>query len=383
MAEITDTGYVLTGLPEWVESLQDDFRAVFGAQLEFDPASVQQQMIGILAEYGGELDQGVVGVGNGLSWLTSRGYQMDALGTALSFGRQRATHTSVTLTLTGVSGTIVPAESVVGTDSNILFTTDADATIAAGGFVSVEATAVQAGAIIVAASTVNRIFTVVDGWETVNNVAVGIVGDAREADPRYRVRHGERTMLRAVGPLDAVKAAVGEVKGVTKVQGYSNDTVASNTIVGITLAAHMTYIIVQGGSDLDIANTIYVHRTGGGPTHGSVTVDIPRGTWTTPVSFDRPTGVPVAVTVAIQVRDGFPTNGQNLVRLALLEVVQDLGIGAPLYVSDMIAAVLTVPSTRVLGELVVGRVTGDDPVTTVSGNELFTLDNSNINLTVP
>ena len=383
MAEITDTGYVLTGLPEWVESLQDDFRSVFGAQLEFDSASVQQQLIGILAEYGGELDQGVVGVGNGLSWLTSRGYQMDALGTALSFGRQRATHTTVTLTLTGVSGTVVPAESVVGTDGNILFTTDADATIAVSGSVTVTATAVQAGAVVVAASAVRRILTVVNGWETVNNVVAGVVGDAREADPRYRVRHGARTMLRAVGPLDAIKAAVGEVRGVTKVAGFENAKISADTIVGISLDAHVTYIVVQGGSDADIANTIYAHRTGGGPTHGSVTVDIPRGTWTTPVSFDRPTEVPVEVTVAIQVRDGFPTNGQNLVRLALLEVVEALDIGAPLYVSDMIAAVLTVPSTRVLGELTVERVTGSDPVTTVNGNELFTLANGSIALTVP
>ena len=264
----------------------------------------------------------------------------------------------------------------------MIFGTNADVTIGIGGNVNVQATATVAGLQLVAAGAISQIVDVVNGWETVNNTAAGITGRNRETDVIYRERIRRQTRRNALSSLDAIGIAVEVVDGVAKVNPLENDENASAVVDGVTIAAHSVYIVVQGGVDDDVALAIYNSRAAGTPTDGSVTVNIPRGNWTVGIKFARPAETPISVTLTIDTIDGFPSGGITQIQQALLDLVADLDIGEPIYDGSAYVAILGIPGFRILGVPVLERKTGTDALTTVAGNELFTLALSDINLTI-
>ena len=382
MAEVTPTGIAATGLAEFISAFQATYRAVFGMDLEFEAASVQQQQIGVLSEWGAEYDDALIAVNNGQSLEHAVNYQLDFIGNEQGQERFPAASTTVTLTMGGVIGTVIAARRRAQTSDGIIFATDASATIGSGGSVSVGATALVAGLVPVAANTVTQIVDVVSGWESVNNVSAGVTGRNREADTSYRSRIKRQRQKNAIGSLASIQSAVEVVDGVTKVNPLENPTSSSDTVDGVTIAANSIYIVVKDGADDDIAEAIYNTKMPGGPTDGSVTVNVSRGNWTVPVSFQRPTETPVSVALTIETLPGFPSNGIAQVTQILLDFVDNLDIGESIRESRAFVAVLAVPGLEITGAIVIARKTGTDAVTIVAGNELFTLAFADIAVTI-
>ena len=102
MAEVTRTGVEVTGLAEYLTEFQQEYRRVFGAALEFEAGSVQQQQIGVLSTWGTIFDEGLISVANALSLEHSVGYQLDEIGYQHGILRRGATSTTVELTLSGL-----------------------------------------------------------------------------------------------------------------------------------------------------------------------------------------------------------------------------------------------------------------------------------------
>ena len=113
MATITSTGIVGRSLADYRTLLENDFKSHFGSDLDVAPETVQGGLIAIMATSLTELDEAVVADANASGIDTASGSQLDDLGTILGVERQSATRSTVTLTLTGVSGTVV-AKGVQG-----------------------------------------------------------------------------------------------------------------------------------------------------------------------------------------------------------------------------------------------------------------------------
>jgi hypothetical protein len=121
---------------------------------------------------------------NVYSLTNAQGIFLDGLGNLFGFPRSSATYTTVNITVTGISGTIIPTGSLVSDGTNnYFFTTDYGIT---GGTNIVTVQAVNVGNIIAIPNTINTIITPVAGWGSVNNPTAGITGTNIQNDTAYR-----------------------------------------------------------------------------------------------------------------------------------------------------------------------------------------------------
>ena len=382
MAEVTNAGIDATGMVEWIVRLQNQYRAVFGPNLEFEPASVQQQLIGIDAENYAEFDEALVSVNNGQSLDSATDYQLDWIGTQLGLPRLSDTPSTVVLTLTGVAGTVIRRGARSQDTEGHIFALVNPATLDSDGTADAVAEAVEGGALNVPPGAIIRIIDVISGWERVVNNAAAIPGRDIETDRDYRVRMTRLIGRNTIGSIDSIKAAILEVPGVTKAAVPENSTTSTMLVSGVSIGNGRMYIVVKGGTNTDVAEAIYNSRPAGSRTAGAVLVNLPKNTWTVPIRFNRPVETPITISLTITPLDGFPTDGLAQIRQALLDLVDTLEIGEPMYDGFAYVAVLGIQKIRLVGAIVIARKAAGDPVTEVNGNELFTLASTDIAITV-
>lgn len=121
---------------------------------------------------------------------TSWGQYLDNLADELAgLSRRAATSAVVMLTITGTTGTVVPAGSLFATESGVNFTTNVDVTIGDDGTANVKATAQTSGAGgNVLAETITKIPVSIYGVSAVNNAAAAYDGYEEETDDSLRER---------------------------------------------------------------------------------------------------------------------------------------------------------------------------------------------------
>lgn len=233
--------------------------------------------------------------------------------------RRNGTASTVALTLTGTTGTVVPAGSQVAPEDQMpIFATDAAATIGADGTATVEATATAIGPTAADAGTLVSILEPVTGWTAVTNPAAAVVGTAQEPDQTLRRRRDVSTSLPAQSTTDSIFAALRAIDGVTAVRVRVNDGLASNTLglPGKSIAA-----IVRGGADEEIARTLYLRTPVGIGYHGDERLFVVDEQGIDhEIQWIRPTAVPVHISVSVRRDDPdlFGADGADRIRQAII-----------------------------------------------------------------
>ena len=104
--------------------------------------------------------------------------------------------------------------------------------------------------------------------------------------------------------------------------------------------------VVEGGSDADVANKIWLTKPAGIQTFGntSFTITDSQGEQQV-INFSRPTPIYIWVTVALTLypEETFPPNGQDLVASAINTYGNNLGIGVDVLLQRVLAQIFTVP----------------------------------------
>ena len=267
---ITDKGFVRKPVADIVTGLNSRFVGAFGSTFDTTPESPDGQVIGIIAD---EISQcwGQAQLAyNAYRPGAVEGVGLDNICELTNTKRYVNRHSRVTVELSGASGSIVPAGSLVS-DGTMQFVTATQCIIPG----DVTAIAVNSGEYPIAANTVNKIVTTgISGWTGVNNDAVGETGINYETDPALRSRRDRTTASGGSTTVEAIYAALADLN-LTYIRIRDNDTGAS---IG-TQPAGTIYVVVDGGTKNDIAQRIYNVKTGGVPTHGteSVTVSDSKG----------------------------------------------------------------------------------------------------------
>ena len=135
MATITDAG--VEPQDGYVGELETLMRQVFGADLNLDAETPQGQLVGILGLFFANLDEVAVHGVNGLNLFRAAGLQLDDMGTLFDNPRIGGEQSTVTATLTGTAGTIVPAGARARTTDGAVFASDVQVIIGAMGTVDV------------------------------------------------------------------------------------------------------------------------------------------------------------------------------------------------------------------------------------------------------
>ena len=313
-------GVFVPDTSELVADVQSEWRNTFGSALSME-ASTPQGRIAEMQVVGrrGILENLAFCV-NQINPRYATGQFLDADGALFACDRKGAMRSEVGGYLTGIPGTVIPASAQAQSTQGDVFYTQSAVTLDENGNGSATFFAVSAGAVDCPANTLTRIVTAVDGWETVNNAANGIVGSSVESDKDYRDRI-LKSRYTGVALLGAVHSELYKVSGLIDHALYNNGSGVAVNWRDVMVDSHSICLIARGGTDADIASALYKTVTAGCGytkiTSGGtvVTERIVDRSGTLPIGYDitfnRPDVVPISCALSVGLGT-YPGNSASL-----------------------------------------------------------------------
>lgn len=122
------------------------------------------------------------------------------------------------------------------------------------------------GSYVLADGVITQIVTTVDGWTACTNDIAPIKGRLTQTDAEARTSYTNRVASRGTGTVASIVSLLySDVDGVTFAAGYEN---YNDTTDAAGRPPHSIEIVVQGGSDEDVANIIWKNKAGGIRAYG-------------------------------------------------------------------------------------------------------------------
>lgn len=263
MAEITSTGIVGKSLNDYLAEIQGEYLAI-DPQWNIDNDSPDGQVIGITAESFTNLDESIVAAYRSKDPDSAVGEALNDIGKITGTQRKAATYSVAPITVTGVSGTTIPALSQVRSRAdNTVWATNSAITIGVSGTATGFVTCTTSGRVPAAIGDLSIIGTNIAGWSSVTNPNAATNGEPAETNAAFRQRRSDSVSLPGNNMLDNMYANVAAVPDVTDVRVLENDSIDPTDANG--LPYHSISIIVNGGTDAEVALAIYQKKNPGAP----------------------------------------------------------------------------------------------------------------------
>ena len=258
----TSTGVQLADPQALLAGIQADQVAAFaltGKTLNTELTTPQGQIASseayILSAFQALLAQMVANVDP----LTSSGAYQDALGRIYFLTRQQATFATVSALVTGTPGADLPMGSQVISSDGTIWASTADTTFSPGpGTATVTFQATTSGSVPAAGINDLSIYQSVVNWLAVSNSAPSVPGVNTESRAAFETRRAASVQIGGVGTVQAVRAAIANVTGVSDVYVYNNgsDSPITAGSTSYPIPAHSIAINVTGGDQTAIAQAI-------------------------------------------------------------------------------------------------------------------------------
>ena len=327
MAELTTKGYKLKTQNEWFEGERALYLAI-DPKWNLDPSTPDGLKMAHDAEIFGALDETLQQAYNSKDPSKARDVDLDIVCALTGTIRSKGSASNVSLSLSGVAGTFIPAgRRVESATTGSRWTTDQGVTLDAGGTATVNASCAVTGPTQADAGTITKVVDVVGGWTGVTNLAVATPGSSAQLNDSLRI---ERATAVGRPGNNQVDSAIGElyaVAGVRRVKAYENDTgsatVSADNPYGLP-ANSMSYVI-DGGTNPDVAYAIYIKKNPGVKLHQAGTAEsvvvtskkYPGNSKT--IKFSRPLYIDMVLAITIKNDGTLPTNVGDLIKEAFLE----------------------------------------------------------------
>lgn len=322
MTELTDAGFVRTRLSERLAQLEGVARSIFGADVDLSPDSMDGQHLALFAERIADLDELAEMVWQSFDPDGATNQSLSRLVKINGIERSEGAYSTVTLTLTGTAGVLIPARSVVANASgSVVVYTATDVRLDLAGTATVLAQPDQMGAVSASANTLTVIRSPVFGWASVTNGLPMVVGKLREQDSKLRLRRTASVAKGNRNMVDSLEAALRDLVGVSEARVLENASVETDSN---GLPPHSIHAVVLGGDDAVIASTIWARKTGGTPLIGSTEIQLlDANDHPQVVRFSRPTDVRVIARITVSPRTGWTVAKPAQIKNALVGWVAD------------------------------------------------------------
>ena len=296
------TGLTIDTLLALNTTLQTGYKAIYGADLNFDSNTPDGQALGLFAQQAIDVEELLNDIYTGFDPDNCVGVQQDRLYYLNGLRRQPATYSYLTVNIT-----VNQSLTLQGLDTNINSATATGYTVtdnlgnnwiladtqtpSTSGTYPYNFRAQNLGAVNSAANSVTLPVSVVLGVTAINNpTSASTLGINGEPDPAFRLRRAQSFALQAYGSADALYSQLANLTGVTSVTVYRNNT-GSTDSNGVP--AHSIWVIIEGGADASIAQLIYVNAGYGGMKgSSSYNITTVQGQIFT-AYYDRPTSQPL------------------------------------------------------------------------------------------
>lgn len=264
--------------------------------------------------------------------LTAVGAGLSALVQLNAIMRKAGAATVIPIVVEADPSTLIPRGSLIGdANANQTYSLNEDLVVPQSGVVHSAATCTEFGVFDPEPDTIAVIQTPVPGWKSVTNrradadgepVGVLSVGTKEETDLELRRRQQQSTNATSFRQIEAIRAAVLNVPGVTFCRAYQNSTLETDArgIPGKSIA-----LVVAGGDSRAVAETIRFRDPLGVGYWGNVAeVFYDKQGMAETVMFSRPVEREVGVRLTLEIVvdehiQVYPSNGPDLIKAAILD----------------------------------------------------------------
>ncbi|WP_284085927.1 baseplate J/gp47 family protein [Acinetobacter pittii] len=321
---INQYGATAATYSEIVEYLKDKYRGIYGQDVYLENDSQDGQWIGVIARAIADCNAEVINAYNSMSPSTA---DTDALSHNVKINgirRAVATQSSVSVVLVGVAGTIIN-NGIVSDKNNNRWLLPAQIIIPAEGEIVVSAIAEKAGAILALPNAVTTISTPTRGWQSVNNPQASTLGAPVESNTKLRQRQALSTAIPSRSYTEGILGALFSLDGVSRCKVYENQ---KSFYDPLGLPPNSLAVVVAGGDDQLIAETIRVKKAPGCDLYGNTTVIRPT-VYGDPVEIQywRPNQVVVGLKLDLRTTTDYTVDIGEQVKYAIADYVNQLDIG--------------------------------------------------------
>jgi hypothetical protein len=280
------TGFIAPAESDILAGVQADQQAAFGGNLNPSLTTPQGQLAQSLAAIIGDKNDQFVALANSVDPAFADGRMQDAIARIYFIERNPAEATVVTLTCSGLTGTVIPIGAQAVDQAGNRYLATASGTIPAGGSVDLPFACATTGPIAAPAGYVNAIYQAIPGWDSCTNAADGVIGRDVESRADFEFRRNASVALNSQGSLQSILGAVFSVPGVLDAYAAENTTGAtsgavfvgyiSGTTLTVTLMTSGTITtghVILSGSGVVAGTTITAQGSGTGGA-GTYTVSI-------------------------------------------------------------------------------------------------------------
>lgn len=332
MANLTPTGYVLKTQNDWYAQEKQLYLDI-DPKWNLDPSTPDGLKLASDAEIWANLDELGQRAYNSKDPNKAKGNDLEVVCSLTGAKRDLGTASNVVLTLSGVSGTIVSAGQLVeSTADGSQWSIDSDVTIGVGGTVDANATCTVNGSTQANVGTLTRIVSTVGGWQSVTNNVTAVPGTNKQSDASLRLERAKTVGRVGNNQVDSMLGELGATTNVRKYKIFENDTGVTDPVTG--LPPHSIAPVVDGGTDADVALSIYLKKNPGVTLYAvgtmvQVNVQSPKYPQQFKlITFSRPIYVDIIVNVTIQDDGTLPIDADQLIKEAILQYSTGELIGA-------------------------------------------------------
>ncbi len=284
-------GVQITTAQDALTRAQAIFIATYGSNIDLHPSSPTGLLIQQIANIIMERDSNITSLYASINPYLAFGIELDALCSNLGIYRIPATSTVADVTVTGISGTVIPANKQVISTNQDIFLIAADITIDSNGNGTGQVVAKESGVVPAISNTINSILQGVNGWDTITNPIAGTIGKVQESDYSLRNRFLDSQAASASSSILALRAAFSILE--TPFTLLENKTDTAVTISGVEILPHSVGLWIVGATDEQIAAVFFNKLSGGCNMTGATSYDYPIPN-TSPIQyfvakFNRPT----------------------------------------------------------------------------------------------
>jgi hypothetical protein len=317
-------GYVAPSEAAIMAGVQADMQAAFDGNLDFSDGSPELQLATSYTAVIGDSNNQFLSYVNGIDPPYSTGRMQDAIGRLYGLTRNPAQPTTVSVTCGGAYNTPIPVGALTqDTAGNIYSCTEAG-TIGIGGTVILPFANTLTGPIPCPAGTLNAIYQVIPGWDTVTNAGDGVLGNVVQSQANFEFEREQTIEANSNTMIGSIVGNVLKVANVLDAYGYDNSSSSPVTVGGQTIAANSIFVCVAGGLETAVAQAILDKKGPGCGYTGNTTVTAydSNPAYSAPIAYSVTYEIPSALTFIVVVTivnsSTVPANALAQVQAAIL-----------------------------------------------------------------
>jgi Baseplate J-like protein len=388
-------GFLIPQASAVLSGVQADIAAAFGTTLNFNLNTPQGQLSSSMAAITFNTFSVFQYFTQQVDPAYASGRFQDAIGRIYFMTRIGAQPTTLQVQCSGL-GAVVPQGALVQDAAQNLYACTTQGTIPASGSITLTFACTVPGPVAVPQGALT-IYQAIPGWDTAT-VASGVQGRPTESRQAFETRRQQSVASNSSGAVPSVLGTVLAVPGVTDAYATENVLGTTQTIGGVTLAAHSLFVCVAGtAAAAAIAQAIWSKKAPGCNYNGGTTFTVQDTSQPNPpfpqypVSWQTAIALPVLFAVNIVSSPQVPSNAAQLIQNAVISAFNGTAQatfvgsinGTVLTVTQMISGIISVGQSVVgggvlNGTIIAGALTGSGGIGTYSVNASQTVAAQNL-----